>query len=251
MYHYTYRLDLIETGEYYFGSRTSEVDPTLDNYFGSMRSWRPDKKKLIKTILKYDFKNRKDCILHERELIIKYRKDPLNKNAHIPPINYNTSGLGQYVDENGKTYKVFKNDELVLNGTLVGFHKGKKHTDKAKKKMSKSAKNRKIIKENEEIRKRKISDSLREKKKPPVFGENMSKNRKGKNNPYSKFLKKTGTPHHASKKVNQYTITGKLIKTWINCSIAADKLKLNYKSINACVRGKNKTSGGYIWKYVN
>ena len=52
MYHYVYKLELPETKEYYFGSRTSKVEPIKDVYYlGSMKSWKPDKKKLVKTII--------------------------------------------------------------------------------------------------------------------------------------------------------------------------------------------------------
>ena len=49
MYHYVYKLELPETKEYYFGSRTSKVEPIKDIYYlGSMKTWKPDKKKLVK-----------------------------------------------------------------------------------------------------------------------------------------------------------------------------------------------------------
>ena len=33
MYHYVYKLELPETKEYYFGSRTSKVEPIKDVYY--------------------------------------------------------------------------------------------------------------------------------------------------------------------------------------------------------------------------
>ena len=35
-YHYVYRLDHIDTNEFYFGSRTSKYHPSVDKYMGSM-----------------------------------------------------------------------------------------------------------------------------------------------------------------------------------------------------------------------
>lgn len=211
MYHYCYKVEIKESGEYYFGSRTSKVSPEKDNYMGSMRTWKPDKSKLIKTILKSDFINREECILYERELILSAKNDELNKNVSIPGVGFNTLGLGQYVNSKGKVFRVNKNDELVLNGVLKPFWNGRTHTKESKEKMSKSS--------------------------------------KGENNNYTKFLKKTGLPHHNSKTVGQYDLNGVLIKKWVNSSIASKELGLSYKAINHCVIGKTKTSGGFIWKY--
>ena len=49
MYHYVYKLEHIETKEFYVGSRTSKLHPSLDVYLGSMKTWKPDKTKLKKT----------------------------------------------------------------------------------------------------------------------------------------------------------------------------------------------------------
>lgn len=50
-----------------------------------------------------------------------------------------------------------------------------------------------------------------------------------------------------AKKVKQYTIDGKYIKTW-NAIVDAQK-SLNIGHISQCCSGKRKTSGGFIWKY--
>ena len=130
MYHYVYKLELPETKEYYFGSRTSKVEPIKAVYYlGSMKSWKPDKKKLVKTIIRSDFENREECIRYERELIIKHRLDCLNRNAHIPGVGFLTIGLGQYIDENGKvigdTYtETFLGLETFLDFNKNGFVEG-------------------------------------------------------------------------------------------------------------------------------
>ena len=35
MYYYVYKLVDLETNEFYIGSRSSKVDPNIDNYMGS------------------------------------------------------------------------------------------------------------------------------------------------------------------------------------------------------------------------
>jgi hypothetical protein len=38
IFFYVYRLDHIETSEFYFGSRKCKCDPINDNYWGSMKN---------------------------------------------------------------------------------------------------------------------------------------------------------------------------------------------------------------------
>lgn len=90
---------------------------------------------------------------------------------------------------------------------------------------------------------------------------------KGKNNPnYGKHLSeetkqkirnaKLGskqsieTIKKKSKPVNQYTLDGTLIKTWIGASQAMKELGIDKSSIGRVCTGKKKSAGGYIWKYV-
>jgi len=124
-YNYVYRLDHIKTGEFYFGSRTSKYHPTIDEYKGSMRTWKPDKTKLIKTILRYDFKTRKEAVLYEAELISKQIDDPLNRNYHIPPNTFHTEGRVSVKDKDGNTMSVSVNDPRYLSGELVSVMTGK------------------------------------------------------------------------------------------------------------------------------
>ena len=249
MYHYTYRLDLPETGEFYFGSRTSKNHPTIDNYLGSMVSWKPEKDKLVKTILKSDFVCREDCIEHERSLIIENIKNSLNRNACIPSTRFVCVDMGMYINEAGKICRLFKDDELIKNGTFKPFWKDRKHTDKAKLNMSKSAKTRKINPENESLRRKNISNKMEGVPKPQGFGAHLSKMMIG-NTIYSDFLKKPGSLPPNLKKVQQFNVNNQLIKEWISVGSASKELGISYWGINMCCRGKSKTSGGFIWKYV-
>ena len=51
-----------------------------------------------------------------------------------------------------------------------------------------------------------------------------------------------------SKPISQYSLDGTFIKDWQSATIAAKEFGLHPTSIRHCVQGKNKTSGGYIWK---
>lgn len=55
--------------------------------------------------------------------------------------------------------------------------------------------------------------------------------------------------HIEGKKVEQYDLNNNLIKCWNNCSEAAEALNIKRSNINIAA-SKNKSSAGYIWKYV-
>lgn len=52
-----------------------------------------------------------------------------------------------------------------------------------------------------------------------------------------------------NKPILQYNKNGQLIKEWPSLKAAADELKLHVSGISAVLRGVNKTTGGYIFKY--
>ncbi len=84
MKHYVYKLENKKSGEFYFGSRTCHTNIEDDDYMGSMKTWKPNKKNLQKVILRSDFKNREDALLYEKKLVEKNIKHPLNRNYSIP-----------------------------------------------------------------------------------------------------------------------------------------------------------------------
>ena len=59
-----------------------------------------------------------------------------------------------------------------------------------------------------------------------------------------------GGKNKLSKKVNQYTIEGKLVKQWECLSDIKREFKLKCCSnISSCCKNKLKTAYGYVWKY--
>lgn len=60
-----------------------------------------------------------------------------------------------------------------------------------------------------------------------------------------------GGNHPCAKKVAQYDLRGDFIRKYDFITEAAKANGLKINSVSACLRGKSKTSGGYIWKYVN
>ena len=50
--------------------------------------------------------------------------------------------------------------------------------------------------------------------------------------------------------VIQYTKDGKFVKEWICAAVAEKYIGVNQNHIRECCRGKVKSAGGYIWKFV-
>lgn len=53
------------------------------------------------------------------------------------------------------------------------------------------------------------------------------------------------------KKINQYTLECEFVREWRSAAIAEQSLGLCKSSINKCLRGKNKSAGGFIWRYFD
>lgn len=51
------------------------------------------------------------------------------------------------------------------------------------------------------------------------------------------------------KKVKQYDLSNKLIKEFKSITYCAKKLKLSVSNISACMNGRRKTTGGFMFKY--
>lgn len=52
------------------------------------------------------------------------------------------------------------------------------------------------------------------------------------------------------KKIIQYNIESNEIKRWNSIKQASKELKIIPQNISECCRGKRKTAGGYIWKFL-
>jgi len=61
----------------------------------------------------------------------------------------------------------------------------------------------------------------------------------------------SGKNNKKSKKIEQYDLQGNFIKDWIGIRDVARKTNIKHQNISACCVGKQKTAGGYIWRYVN
>lgn len=63
----------------------------------------------------------------------------------------------------------------------------------------------------------------------------------------------TGIERRSQKRkipVNQYDKLNNFIKKWASAIDVQNSIGINQSAIIACCKGKNKTAGGYTWKYV-
>jgi hypothetical protein len=88
-----------ETGEFYIGRRTSEIQPELDSsYRGSSQKWYSSlnddiiNNVLVKEILDVDIHSDEELNVLETEYITKNIKNPLCMNAYIPGKGFHGSG---------------------------------------------------------------------------------------------------------------------------------------------------------------
>jgi len=71
----------------------------------------------------------------------------------------------------------------------------------------------------------------------------------GENNP---FFNKTHTPETKAKlgtAVDKYTTDGKFLETFTTVTFAAHSAGVDRKNVSACLVGRQKTAGGFVWKY--
>ena len=72
----------------------------------------------------------------------------------------------------------------------------------------------------------------------------------GENNP---FFNRTHTPETKAKlgtAVDKYTKDGEFMETFTTVTSAAQSAGADRRNVSACLTGKQKTAGGYVWKYA-
>jgi hypothetical protein len=79
-----------------------------------------------------------------------------------------------------------------------------------------------------------------------MFGKHHSDETKKK---ISNTKKNENNPN--ARKVNQYSLDGKLIRTWDYMKQATKSLGIPYQNIGKCCRTSKGTAGGFKWSYVD
>jgi len=65
------------------------------------------------------------------------------------------------------------------------------------------------------------------------------------------MLGRFGRLHKGSKPVSQFDMLGNYIRTYDSMHDADRAVGISYKNISSVCRGKSKSCGGYLWKYVD
>lgn len=216
-FHYVYKLTNPNSGEFYYGSRTCKCNPKDDTYMGSMVSWKVDKNILIKEIINSNFDNREDALKYESKMITENINNSLNRNYSLP---------------DGK---------FIRMGPPV--NKGKKNPNHSKR----------MSGENNPNFGKKLSLEIRNKISKSHIGkvfseETKAKMRKPKTESHILNLKKADRSK-LYKNIIQYDLDGNFIREWNGIITASKELKIGANNINSCLKGKYKSSGGFIWKY--
>lgn len=124
----------------------------------------------------------------------------------------------KYIEENGWEKALFYR---------LKDRKGGKHTPETIEKMRKAKLGKKYSEESKQKMKKPKSEEHKSK---------ISQSKIGKENP------------KGTKKVEQYDLNGNLIKIWNKTSLAEKELGLWNGGVSACITGKQKECGGFIWK---
>ena len=161
-YHYTYRITNIKEKMYYYGLHSCDCLPKEDigvKYFSSSkRDGFIDHQKQNLEQYKYKvikiFSTRKEALEHEIFLHAKFDvklHEKFYNDSNQRSVNFDTTGKGNYIDENGKTILISREEALTrgLKGESAGRKKspetiakvaaantGSKRTDETKAKMS-------------------------------------------------------------------------------------------------------------------
>lgn len=126
----------------------------------------------------------------------------------------------------------YKNSRKLKNTSLGGDHPPRLNE------LSSEKYNKTVEKIKQKAIGRKISSATKKKmsdahKKLP--NQHLINHHKGADNP-------------RAKKVSQHLKSGELVKIWDYANQAVTELKLNRTAITDCIKGRQKTAGGFVWK---
>lgn len=177
--------------------------------------------------------------------------------GNVKSLNYNRTGKEKILKskkdkdgylqfslcKNGKV-KHFKTHRLVALAFIPNLENLPQVNHKDENKENNHVDNLEWVSPKENInygtRNKKVSEALKGKyigENSWMFGKHLSEETKQKLKEYF------------SKPVLQYTKDKIFIREWESGKLASEELNINKSNITACCQGKQKTAGGFIWKY--
>lgn len=238
-----YRIDNLENGNFYIGqtyktlsqrftshkceANRGDVDSRL---YRSMRKYGVDMFTIEDVeIREFETKQEAKTWMNERE--------PYYISLLKPPYNTAPGGLGhtgvQWTEERKIRFR-----ELMSGENNPNF--GKEMSEETRQKLSDALKGRII---SEETRK-KTSETMKGVPKSEETRQRMSEAQKGREKPKGKDSKKAVAIH-------QFDKDGNFIKEFGSLADAASELGCQRSGICFCLKGRIKSSGGYVWKYAS
>ena len=221
----------------------------LENRYNQYKGMQvKNQPQIYNSLIEYGFKNHTFEIIEEcDETLLEERERYWIKhyNSYFNGLNGNRGGVG-VLHHTEKTKEKIRNSKI---GWLPSPERGIK--------IGKQIMGRKYSKEHKE----KISKALKGKPKPfkgrvspnkgneysPEVRDKMSKIKQGFI--YSEDTKrKMSESQWKKREINQYDLEDNFLKQW--SSITEAKRFIGSGDIGACVRGKQKTAGGFKWKFA-
>ena len=208
MSHYTYMVTNNINGKVYVGSHSWSGEGIDPNYYGSgtaiTRAVKKYGKENFQVEVLYYYETAEECRADEERILTEY-------NVRDCPHSYN------------------------MKNSAIGFEKGTKHTEEAKRKISESKKG-----ENHPMYGKHLSEEYRKK---------ISESKKGKPVPDESLknllqaINDKKTPVVAIDKNNKV----KIFESQMECSRV---LGVHQGNVNKCLKGRLKSTGGYTFKYA-
>lgn len=237
-----YRIDNLDNGNFYIGQTRMTLSKRFNDHksearrgkvmvtlYNAMRKYGIDMFTMEDVeVLQAPTKEELARLLNDREI---YYISTLK-----PPYNEAPGGLGhtgvQWTDERRENFKRLMSGENNPNY-------GKPLSDETKEKLRASLKGRVI---SEETRK-KTSLTMKGAPKSEETRKRMSDAQKGHKTPKGKDSKKA-VP------INQFDKDGNFVQEFGSIADAANELGCQRSGICFCLKGRIKSSAGFVWKYI-
>ena len=226
MTHYTYMITNNINGKVYVGSHSWSGEGIDKNYYGSgtaiKRAVKKYGKENFQVEVLYYYSTVEECRKDEERILTEY-------NVKDCPYSYN------------------------CKNSAIGWDKGLKHSEDAKRKISEAKKGRKL---SDETRK-KLSQALKGENNP-MYGKNFSEEHRKNLSQALKGRTLSEKQKDALLQANNYRKipvvaiqkdTGK-IRVFESQWECARQLNLYQSNISQCLKGMQKTHKGYTFKYV-
>lgn len=236
-------------GKVYIGITSQNPNKRWKNGLGYLikhKNGEYNQPSMARAIIKYGWENvsheiiceglnKKEAESKEIELIAFYKSDN-------PKFGYNISHGGSINNMSEETKKKISESKKGEKSPLYGKHL----PEETRRKISESKKGEKhpmYGKHLPEETRRKISEntSWNGRKHTKEELRKMSESLKGKN---------MGKENPNSKKVAQYDLQMNLIRIWDSVRDIEREMGINHANISRCCNGKYKTSGQFVWKYI-